>query len=271
MKLSNDDANHFIFLMWGLQRYANRQVKICKDIASPLDYANLPVQEKLKLRDALWKSPDLIEAYLKANPERLSTEDMEIVRSWTRFIQDEFFVLRHLKKYSIFIDSKNQVYAVVGIFQDLEDIIPAHALPQMAKTILLPFKGQVVYDGLLSGYNISFGGGIRSELNHTYQTAKQKERIITTLEPETSQTKPVPRKIIKTWLPQLEEIASSASKLKGETLLQNATFNLVRASIEMAKCAETAPDDLDVLLAEERKAQRAMKRLYNYLDIELED
>jgi hypothetical protein len=44
-------------------------------------YAKWPAEKKLKVRDALWKSPDLIEAYLEANPEALSSEEVEIVRN----------------------------------------------------------------------------------------------------------------------------------------------------------------------------------------------
>jgi hypothetical protein len=257
--------------MWGLQRYVNRQRGILKDIPSPADYARLPTEKKLKVRDALWESPDLIDAYVESNPEALSSKDMEIVRTWRRFIKDKFFVLRHLKKYTVFIGNKDQVYGVLGLTDSLEEILPTYALPCMVDAVLLPFKGWIVYDGLLQGYSISFGSGIRSDLNHTYMTAKQKERIITTLEPDTSQAKPVLRKIFKTWLPQLEEIASSASKLKGETALQNAAFTLLRASIEMAKCVENTPDDLEVLIAGERKVQKAMTRLSKVLDIEMED
>ena len=271
MNLSPEDAKLFFDLMWGLQRYVNQQRGILKDIPSPEEYAKLPTEKKLKVRDALWKSPNLIDAYVEANPEALSSEEVEIVRTWRRSIKDNFFIFRHLKKYSIFIGNKDQVYGVLGLFDSLEEIVPTYALPRMVDAVLLPFKGWIVYDGLLQGYSISFGGGIRSNLNHAYMTAKQKERIITTLEPETSQTKPAIRKISKTWLPQLEEIALSASKLKGETALQNAAFTLLRASIEMAKCAENAPGDLDVLFAGERKVRKAMTRLSKVLDIEIED
>lgn len=271
MNLSPEDAKLFFDLMWGLQRYVNQQRGILKDIPSPAEYAGLPREKKIKVRDTLFKSPDLIDAYVEANPEALSSEELEIVRTWRRFIKDEFFIFRHLKKYTVFIGNKDQVYGVLGLVDSLEEIVPTYALPRMVNAVLLPFKGWIIYDGLLQGYSISFGGGIRSNLNHTYMTAKQKERIITTLEPETSQAKPAIRKIFKTWLPQLEEIASSASKLKGETALQNAAFTLLRASIEMAKCAETTPDDLDVLFAGERKVQKAMTRLYKVLEIEMVD
>jgi hypothetical protein len=271
MNLSPENAKIFFDLMWGLQRYVNQQRGILKDIPSSADYARLATENKLKVRDALWKSPDLIDAYLEANPEALSSKELEIVRNWRRFIKDKFFILRHLKKYTVFIGNKDQVYGVLGLNDSLEEIAPTYSLPCWVDAVLLPFKSWIVYDGLLQSYNISFGGGIRSNLNHTYMIAKQKERIITTLELETSQTKPALRKVLKNWLPQLEEIANSASKLKGETALQNAAFTLLRASIEMAKCAETTPVDTDVLFAGDRKVQKAMTRLSKVMDIEMED
>jgi hypothetical protein len=34
----------------------------------------------------------------------------------------------------------------------------------MVKAVLLPFNGQIVYDGLFQSRNIIFGGGIKSDL-----------------------------------------------------------------------------------------------------------
>jgi hypothetical protein len=66
-------------------------------------------------------------------------------------------------------------------------------------------------------------------------------------------------------------MAATALKLKGETALQNAAFSLVRASLEMAKVAESNPHDLDILFAAERKVHKAGTRLSTVLEIEAED
>lgn len=50
-----------------------------------------------------------------------------------------------------------------------------------SETVLLPFKDRIVYDGLLSGYNISFGGGIKRMLNDSYRRAKERQGIVTSL------------------------------------------------------------------------------------------
>jgi hypothetical protein len=53
----------------------------------------------------------------------------------------------------------------------------------MIKTTLLPFKGRIVYDGIIMGYNVSFGPGIKRSLNEGYKEAKAGTGIITTLPP----------------------------------------------------------------------------------------
>ena len=149
MNLSPEDASLFFNLMWGLQRYVNQHHHILKDISSFQEYAKLTTEKKFKVRTALWKSPQLIDAYLEENPEALSPEELDIVRKWKGFIKDRFLILRHLKKYSIFIGNKNNVYGVLGVNQNIDEIIPDYALPIMSEAVLLPFKGRIIYDGLL--------------------------------------------------------------------------------------------------------------------------
>jgi hypothetical protein len=73
----------------------------------------------------------------------------------------------------------------------------------MTETVLLPFKDRIIYDGLLSGYNISFGGGMKRMLNDSYRQAKAQLGIVTTLPVEsarmpvattTKRRKPRPKK-----------------------------------------------------------------------------
>jgi len=51
----------------------------------------------------------------------------------------------------------------------------------LVQTVLLPFQGMIVYDGLLASYNITFGGGIRRMLNESYNEAKARQGIVTSL------------------------------------------------------------------------------------------
>lgn len=163
MNISREDAGLFFKLMWALQAYVNRQLKLVPGIKSTKSYIKLDSEEKLKVRDALWAHPELLEAFLVENPARLSPEEIQIVASWKRHIAGRFYILRFLKRYAIFLsaDNSERVYGVLGLYDALEDVMGDWPLPILVEAVLLPFKGHIIYDGLLIPYSISFGSGIR--------------------------------------------------------------------------------------------------------------
>ena len=269
MTLLPEDGKLFFELMWKLQYYVNQKNGFHKNITSFVEYANLPTEKKLKARNALWEHPELIEAYVQENPDALPSEELEIIRKWKSFVKGSFFLLRHLKKGSIFIGDGEQIYSVHGIQDALEEVIPSYALPQMVIAILLPFKGQIVYDGLLEGYSIHIGSGIRSNLNYTYTVAKQKDRIITTLEPDLAVPKIIKPK--KTALPQLKELTAAMAKVKGDGPLQNSALNLARLCLGLSITDAEGTFTPGEIETQTRKIVKASSRLLNLLDIMEED
>jgi hypothetical protein len=264
MTLDLADGKLFFELMWKLQYYANRKRGLHKDISSAEDYAHLPTEKKLKARAALWENTELIEAYVQENPDALPPEQLEIIRTWKGFIKGSFFILRHLKKGSIFIGKDDKVYAVHGIQDPLEEVIPSYVLPQMVEAVLLPFKGRIIYDGLLSGYSIHFGGGMRSSFNRLYMNAKQRNRIITTLEPDPEMPVVVKPKKIG---PHLREVSAALTKVKGGSLLQKSALTLARTSIELSLAEDEGILSPGELEKQAQKIFKASKRLLDLLDM----
>ena len=265
MTLLPEDGKLFFELMWKLQFYVNQKRGFHKDISSMTEYANLPTEKKLKARAALWETPELIETYLQDNPDALAPDQLQIVQKWRGFIKGSFFILRHLKKGSIFIGKDDKVYAVHGIQDPLEEVIPSYALPQMVEGILLPFKGKITYDGLLSGYSIHFGGGIRSNLNRLYMVAKQKNRIIATLEPDLEI--PMVVELRKNIAPQLREVSAALAKVKGGSPLQKSALALARTSIELSLAEDEGTLGPGELEKQAQKIFKASKRLLDLLDL----
>jgi hypothetical protein len=91
--------------------------------------------------------------------------------------------LRYLKKYTIFLsatDKPYKAYGVLGLADPIKEVVGPY-LPVLANVVLLPFKGQIIYDGLIAPYSVTFGGGIRRNLNEDYNRAKETFGIITSL------------------------------------------------------------------------------------------
>ena len=63
----------------------------------------------------------------------------------------------------------------------IEEMFPSFALPRYSKAVLLPFEGKIIYDSLLSTFNITYGSGMRKSFNEEYRELKNKAGVITTL------------------------------------------------------------------------------------------
>ena len=162
--------------------FVNQRLGVVSDIGSPVEFAALPPETRLDVKEALLDRLDLIETFVHENPAGLSDDQLDIVLSWRHQVSGAFYVFRKLKNYMVFLSSGNPsvAYGVVALTEPFEELIGPY-LPRMTETVLLPFKDKIVYDGLLSGYNISFGGGIKRTLNDSYREAKERLGIITTL------------------------------------------------------------------------------------------
>jgi hypothetical protein len=139
--------------------------------------------------------------------------------------------------------------AVLALAQPLQVVLGGAPLPAYVKTVLLPFKGRIIYDGLLEGHSIFFGSGISTSVKNRYRIAKQKGEIIESLDPDWKPA-PVKQKKTKDWRPLLDEINEKASKLRSssnEPLVFGPAFSLAKASLDFARVAVEFPEDLEKL------------------------
>ncbi len=182
MLLSPDDAELFFKLHRSLMCFVNERLQIIPDIGSPDEFSSLPPEMRLEVRNAFLDEIDLIELFVDANPFDLSDEELDVVLSWRHQVAGKFYIFRHLKKYTVFLSTDDPaiVYGVVALTEPFEDLVGPY-LPVMTEAVLMPLGDKIVYDGLLSSYNISFGGGIKRSLNESYKQAKERLGIVTSL------------------------------------------------------------------------------------------
>lgn len=177
MRLPVQEAKLYFDLMWSLQYFVGQKLQMVPGIQSVEQYEKCPLKKKQKVRKALFSDKAFIEAFVEENPQKLSEEKLGIILTWQHAVQGQFVIERFLKKYAIFIQDST-VYGVMGLYDDIEDVIPPAALPLYVDTILLPFKERIIYDGLFAPYSISFGPGIRYDLKECYNQAKKNGQIV---------------------------------------------------------------------------------------------
>ena len=194
MNLHPEDGRLFYKLYSALMFYANQRLHILDEpVADAEAYAALSPFSRAKVRDALHAHKELIDQFVGENPANLIGDELEVVSSWKHALVGKFYVFRHLKNYTVFFSSgsPNKAYGVLGLADPLEEVV-GRRLPVLTNAVLLPFKGQIIYDGLVAIQPISFGGGVKRMLNEEYSRAKKSFGIITVL-PEGSQA-PAPAK-----------------------------------------------------------------------------
>lgn len=245
MNLPPADIDLFYKLHGSLLAYANRELKILPAGIAPDQVRKQPIQQVAKLRDACYEKLAVLGAYLATNPVRLPAEELLIIASWQHRITGQFYIMRHLKAYTIFMSIKTpeHLHGVLGLIDPLAVVMGGAPLPMMVDATLLPFRDRIIYDGIISPYRIFFGPGIRGNVNATYNRLKEREGIIEGLvgpdgQPQirTSLARKAPGKPIPDWRPAVDEIAAQAEKLRqSETRLQGAAFGLLRATAALAQ------------------------------------
>lgn len=263
MQLTPQEAALFFKLMPALQVFANQQLQIVKNLEDVEKYKNISNEQRMKLRNAVYEQPEVIGEFVRQNPFEFSADEIEIVSNWKNFIAGDFYIERILKKHAIFIGNNNKVYGVLALAQPFREVLGNMPLPFYMKTVLLPFKGKIIYDGLVEGYNLFFGGGITASMSNLYKAAKLQGKIIESLDPDWQPPKPKMH-VQKNWKPLLDELNEKASKLRageGESSIMSPAFSLIRASLDFAQTAFENPNDLDALDKPMQKLQRAFEKL----------
>jgi hypothetical protein len=184
MQLPLDEVERFFRLHRSLMFFVNQRLKVVpQKVATPDAYSGLPPETRIEVHQALLGRLDLIDAFVAENPFGFDGGDLDIIRSWKHAVTGTFYAFRQLRDYMVLLTSTEGpvvAYGVVALFDPFEVVIGPY-LPRMIETTLLPFHDRIVYDGLIRGYNVAFGGGIKRSLNERYKEARERFGIVTRL------------------------------------------------------------------------------------------
>lgn len=183
MLISKQDAKLFFKLQKALLIYGASKMSKNAGIFDANAFKNSPLEKWAEARDYVMENISLIQQYTNENPDNFLGEELALIQDWKNAKMGDFIVERHLKNYSIFLDVNDdkKAYGVLGLTQEFTKIMPF--FPIWITGVLLPWKNQIVCDGLFRCKLMHFGGGIRSTFKEQYLIAK-KLGIITSLETE---------------------------------------------------------------------------------------
>lgn len=182
-QLSAEDCRLFYETWYGLMGFVNKRKSVIKPEIKP-EYPN-EISDIMvhKVREVLWKEPKLIDEYI--NNIELSQEKIDILRLWrTNYKKGMFLILEYQQEYAVAIapneQGQDRLYGIKGISNSLATILQ-HKLPASIETVLLPFKGKIIYDSFIGTLPIGYAEGAKAAFREIYAKAA-KHGVMTNLE-----------------------------------------------------------------------------------------
>ncbi|MDR1788978.1 MAG: hypothetical protein LBR12_01230 [Opitutaceae bacterium] len=193
MLLDQNEKTLFFKLWFALLEYVNETHNIIPQFGKlALGKVNVPFKDLAKVRNALWNNPGWADDFLaKYDNDEFTNEERAIIVSWRKHhIHGRFIVYKHLTNHSVLMpfEGKPAFYCVHGLMEPLADVL-RYPTPLLATTTLLPFKGRIVWDGVATTPDISFGPGYRAIFHELYNNAKRQSGIVKTLPPRRARRK----------------------------------------------------------------------------------
>lgn len=181
MKLSTEDVKLFYKINWALLFYVNQKYPVIKNLKEPM-FKDMPPLNIISLYKNLISHIELIDSFVSENTFNFTQEELDIIKSWKNYIQSKFLIMAYLRDYTVFmtVSSEQKVYGVLGLYDNIRDVIPPF-IPQYVDTILLPFRGKIIYCGYIYSYNVRIDDNLRRSFQDESQKARKKFGVITSL------------------------------------------------------------------------------------------
>ena len=183
--LSEEESRSFFHLFLSILASVNLTYEIVNVSSEQLLSGRVNKRLLKKIADFLWGHPSFVDDYLEGLAEQadLRKEDRELFESWRHPVTGRFVVERHQARGSILIDIETgKVYLVKGITDTWREMLRGFELPVLIEGTLLPFRGCIISDGLISVSGIPFGPKEYALFTQMYMKAKENGCIVTSLE-----------------------------------------------------------------------------------------
>ena len=138
----------------------------------------------IEAREILYDNPRIIKDFMNSNPEGLDKKEIKIINNWQKFVGGDFILIRSLRKYDVFLSlgkSKVKAYGVLGISDSPIDLAMYGVGTCFEKVTLLPWKNDIIWDGLMYQRPIIIGKNYMRSFAEEYKEIKQRGEITETL------------------------------------------------------------------------------------------
>jgi hypothetical protein len=174
--LPENEAKDFLSLYLRLLHFAGSKRGVIPKNATFQKFMNTSLETKLSCRDAVYAPSLLIQEFMDSQ-EGLSEQEKLDAKGFERFIAGSFVAFKHTKNHTIFLPLKDAqiAYAVNSLTSDLGEMLDT---PVVINTVLLPFRGKILCDGLIK-IGTFIGRNMQASINDEYKKLKKAGKLLT--------------------------------------------------------------------------------------------
>ncbi len=167
--LSKKDSNLFYEIYFGLLDFTNKMYKI-KPKLKIYNHIGLDPYELQDIVVKYWENKDKItEKFCLTNPYKFNEEELSITMGFKKGIRNVFIIAKYELEYTAFMD-EDKLYMVKGLNCNIDEVIPYDELPYIVMSTIIPFKNNLVYDGLIFQIPIVMGDEFEKLVEKEYDS-----------------------------------------------------------------------------------------------------
>ncbi len=167
--ISKKDVKLFYKIYFALLEFTNKKYKMNNKVKI-YNHNGINPYEIKDIVDKYWENKDTVTLeFCLANPYKFNKEELKLASEFKKGIRSMFFISRYEVEYTAFME-KDKIYMVKGLNDNIDNIIPYKELPYITITSIIPFKGNLVYDGMLLGIDIKMGNEFDEIIEKEYDS-----------------------------------------------------------------------------------------------------
>lgn len=162
-------ADEYYKLYFALLEYTNNKHSIVPSLNKIYRQEGLNPKELSEIDKYLWEHRGIIDDFIKENIYNFNEEELEIINGFKNAVVGSFIIVKFDREYTEFLDDQNGIlYMVKGVRADFDELIDDSDLPELVTTTLLPFKGQIIFNGFFSSMPLSMGNTLLKIVDDNY-------------------------------------------------------------------------------------------------------
>ncbi len=176
MILSKQDCEQFFAIYDALTDYVNGKWGVAPAVIDPRSgYVNEENQRKVAAE--LWRNTNIINEFVADNSYALSSEELQIARSWTSAFTDSFYALQPAPR-TMYFANPDAAFEVTGLSREVVSMLGS--LPACVNATLLPFKEYIVCAVYLEEIPVLIGSDLQRAVDDSWQALQQEGAVLKT-------------------------------------------------------------------------------------------